>query len=352
MKHKRIIRCMALLLVLFCSLSAVVGCTGGTTQTPLEQITTDASDTHANAQTSTPTQVRVAALKGPTGMGMAKLMEDAKTETLQNAYVFTVSSAPSELSAGMIQGSFDIAALPTNLAATLYQKTQGQVCVAAVNTLGVLYILENGNSIQSVADLRGKTLYATGQASTPEYILRYVLQKNGLDPDRDLTISYMADHAELATALAANTVAIGMLPEPNVTAAMLQNDALRIALDLTQEWEKAVPGTTVMQGCIAVRSEFAQAHPDALREFLTAYEASVRFSQENPEQTAALIEAAEILPKAAIAKKALPQCNITYIAGTQMQTQLSAFLQVLFEAEAASVGGKMPDDAFYLTNLQ
>ena len=340
------LRLFAALLALMLCAAFAVGCAKtngeGDATTPAADGTSEESTT---VQPAAPTTMRVATLKGPTGMGMAKLMDDAKQEgALKNTYEFTVASAPTELTASIIKGDFDIAALPTNLAATLYQKTGGAIKVAAVNTLGVLYVLENGETVQSIADLRGKTLYATGQGSTPEYILRYVLEKNGIDPEKDLTIEYM-------TAMAAGTVSLGVLPEPNVTTAMVQNADLRVALNLTKEWEAAAPGTTVMQGCIVVSTKFAEEQPQALAEFLQAYKASVSYINENPDEGSALIEAAGIIPKAAIAKKALKNCNITYIDGEEMQQKLAAFLQVLYDASAASVGGKLPDDGFYLGAL-
>lgn len=348
------LRLFAALLALMLCAAFAVGCAktsdGGDATTPAAAEGT--SEESTTVQPAAPTTVRVATLKGPTGMGMAKLMDDAKQEgTLKNTYEFTVASAPTELTASIIKGDFDIAALPTNLAATLYQKTGGAIKVAAVNTLGVLYVLENGETVQSIADLRGKTLYATGQGSTPEYILRYILEKNGIDPEKDLTIEYMTEHSELATAMAAGTVSLGVLPEPNVTTAMVQNADLRVALDLTKEWEAAAPGTTVMQGCIVVSTKFAEEQPQALAEFLQAYKASVSYINENPNEGSALIEAAGIIPKAVIAKKALKNCNITYIDGEEMQQKLAAFLQVLYDASAASVGGKLPDDGFYLRAL-
>ena len=352
MKQRSLRLLAALLAVLLCAAFAVGCAKEGDEQAPA---TTPARTTaeETAAPPAEPTTVRVATLKGPTGMGMAKLIDDAKSEEgLKNTYEFTVASAPTELTASIIKGDFDIAALPTNLAATLYQKTEGAIRVAAVNTLGVLYVLENGETVQSISDLRGKTLYATGQGSTPEYILRYILQKNGIDPDQDLTIEYMTEHSELATAMAAGTVSLGVLPEPNVTSAMVQNESLRVALDLTKEWEAAAPGTTVMQGCIVVSTKFAQEQPQALAEFLQAYRASVSYLNENPDQGAQLIEAAGIIPKAAIAKKALKNCNIVYIDGEEMQQKLSAFLQVLYDASAASVGGKLPDEAFYLAAVK
>lgn len=294
------------------------------------------------------TDVKVATLKGPTGIGMVQLMKKAADGSAKNNYTFSLESAPDAIQALIVNGDVDIAAIPTNLAAALYKKTDGAIKVAAVNTLGVLYILEKGNTVNSVADLRGKTLYATGQASTPEYILNYVLTKNGLTPGVDVTIEYMSEHSELATALASGTVSLGMLPEPNVTSASAQNAELRVALNLTAEWEKACgEGNVPVQGCIVVSKKFAEENKAALDAFLDEYAASVEFVNGNIDEASTLVEEYGIMAKAALAKKAIPNCNIVFKAGDEMKTLLGDFLKVLFDANPKSVGGALPDDAFY-----
>ena len=293
-----------------------------------------------------PEQIRVYTLMGPTGMGMAKLISDNKESKTKQTYTFNIASAPDQISAEVIKGDFEIAAVPVNLASVLYNKTEGKIAVAGVNTLGVLYVLENGNTINSVADLKGKKIYATGQGANPEYTLRYILTKNGIDPDNDVTIEYLAEHAELATQMASGDVVLGMLPEPNVTSVLLNNKDVRIALDLTAEWRK-VANTELVQGCIIVNKDFAEKYPQALKTFLEEYKASVDYVNNNVDDAAAMIEAAGIVPKAAVAKKALPNCNIVLVEGAEMKASVSAMLNVLFEAAPKSVGGKLPDDAFY-----
>jgi ABC-type nitrate/sulfonate/bicarbonate transport systems, periplasmic components len=283
------------------------------------------------------TDIRIAALKGPTGMGMVKLMGDD-----QPHYQVSIEASPDALTPRFISGDVDIAAVPVNLASVLYNKLEGDVAVLAVNTLGVLYVLENGDSVHSVADLQGKKLYATGQAATPEYILNYLLDKNGVTAD----IEYVGEHAALATMLAGGEAEIGMLPQPNVTAAMLQNADLRIALDLTKEWNK-VSDTQLVQGVIIARKSFVENNKEAVEIFLRDYEASTKFVNENVDEAAKLIAEAEILPKEALAKKAIPTCNITFIKGGDMKTAVSGMLGVLFEANPKSIGGKLPGDDFY-----
>lgn len=283
------------------------------------------------------TDIRIAALKGPTGMGMVKLMGDDYPH-----YNVSIESAPDVLASRFISGDVDIAAAPINLASTLYNKLDGDVVVLAVNTLGVLYVLENGDTVHSVADLNGKKLYATGEGATPEYILNYLLEKNGVTAE----IEYVGEHAALAAKLAAGEAEIGMLPQPNVTAAMLQNTDLRVALNLTEEWNK-VCDTQLVQGVIIARKAFVEQNKEAVDIFLRDYEASTKFVNENVDEAAKLIAEAEILPKEALAKKAIPTCNITFIAGKDMKTAVSGMLKVLFDANPKSIGGKLPGDDFY-----
>ena len=294
--------------------------------------------------------VRATVMKGPTGMGMSKLMKDDANGTSQNDYEFTVAASPDEARNALISGTTDIAALPVNLAAVLYNKGV-DISFVGINTLGVLYILENGNTITSVEDLRGKTIYATGQGSTPQYILEYLLTKNGIDLENDITIEYIAEHAELATKLATGDAAIGILPEPNVTSALSAatqngNTALRIALDVTEEWEKFGEGE-LCQGCIVVTNQFKNEHPEQYAKFLKEYAASAEYVVTEVDEASKIIEEFGIIPKAPLAKKAIPNANICFIDGDDGIAYMQSVLNVLYNANPASVGGKLPDDAFY-----
>ena len=291
-----------------------------------------------------PITMKVAGLAGPTGVGMVKLMSDKDAGTAKNDYQFTVVSDPKEIVAGMLNSSYDIAACPVNLAATLYNKLNGNIQVLSVNTKGVLYVLENGTTINSFADLAGKKLYATGQGSTPEYILNYLLEKNGI-ADK-VTVEYVESHDELASLAAAGKATIAMLPEPKVTAAMTKNADLRIALNLTEEFEKA-SGKTLIQGVIVAKKDFVTNNPEAVKMFLSEYKASIDYTASNLDETATLCETYGIIPKAAMAKKAIPNCNIAYIDGANMKTAVAANLQLFYDANPQSIGGKMPADDFY-----
>ena len=249
----------------------------------------------------------------------------------------------------LIKGELDLAAIPANLAATLYQKTNGGIQVLAVNTLGVLYVVEKGNTVHSFADLKGRTILSTGKGTTPEYVLRYLLQKNGLDPDKDVKIEYYSEASEVTAQMAAaKKDAIAVLPQPYVTAAQMKDAALRVVLDLTKEWNK-VCGTQLITGVTVVRTAYAEEHPDVVQAFLTDYEKSVNAANTDIDGTAALCEEVGVVAKAAIAKKALPQCNIVFRRGEEMKKDISAYLQVLYDASPAAVGGKLPDDSFYWT---
>ena len=343
---------LALLLTL-CMLAALVACgaepattvpTDGTTTEPTASAESTADTTASTAAEKTPASYSVVTLKGPTGMGLASLMDKAAKGETTNTYSFTLAGDPTAVSASVIKGEVDVACVPVNLASVLYTKTNGEYICAAVNTLGVLHILENGDSVQSIADLAGKTLYATGLGATPEYILNYILEKNGLTDK--VTVEYKTEHSELAALLASGDVKLAMLPEPNVTSAMMQNADLRLALDLTAEWDK-VSDTSAVQGCVIVKKATVEANPDAFADFLADYAASVAFVNADVEDAAALCETYGIVPKAAVAKRAYPNCNIVFVTGAEMKTALSAFLGVLYDANPASIGGALPADDFY-----
>lgn len=326
---------LAFLLSLLTVLGLLSACrTGGDTPT-----TTD--DTTAAVTEPDDYTLRVGTLKGPTGMGMAKLITDNNTSKQYDIELF---GAPEDISAKLISGNLDIAAVPVNLGAVINKKTEGKYLVAAINTLGVLHIVENGETIQSIADLEGKTLYATGQGSTPEYMLNYILEANGLTGK--VTIEWKTEHSELATLLASGEVTLAMLPEPHVTTALTKKDTLRVALDLTAEWDKVSDGDAV-QGCIVVSKKAIEEHKGLVDAFLAAYQASVTYVNNNIPEASQMIAELGIVGAAAIAEKAIPRCNIVYIDGDSMIASLSAFYGVLYEANPQSVGGTMPDESLY-----
>ncbi len=293
-----------------------------------------------------PVTTRIAALKGPTAMGLVKLMSDAPSSANGPLYDFTLAGSADEVTPALIKGELDMACVPANLAAVLYGKTEGAVEVLAVNTLGVLYIVENGESVQSIADLKGKTVVAAGKGSTPEYALRYLLSESGVDPDTDVTLDWKSEHSECVVALASGQATIALLPQPFVTVAQSKLDGLRMALDLTEEWNKLDNGSTLITGVIVARREFVEQHPAAVSSFLTAYAESVEWVNANISDAAALIGEYGIVD-AAVAEKALPYCNIVCLTGAEMQEKLSGYLQVLYDADPAAVGGAMPDGDFY-----
>lgn len=340
------------LLLALSMLFALAAC--GTTGTEDPSSTGAASGAQSTAPAAQDVTLNVATLKGPTGIGMVKLMKDAKDGSTANKYNFTLAGAPDEITAKFMKGEFDIAAVPVNLAATLYNKMKGNVQVMAVNTLGVLYILENGNSIHSISDLKGKTIYATGKGATPEYILNYLLEQNGIDPEKDVTIEYKSEHAELATLMASGKAEICMLPEPNVTSVLRENKDVHRALNLTTEWDKATEKvgkkSTLAQGCIIVNKEFAQKNKGAVDKFLTEYKASVDYVTASAVDASQLVEEFGIMPKALIAELAIPNCNIIFLEGDTMKSTMQANLNVLFQANAKSIGGAMPGDDFYYSH--
>jgi NitT/TauT family transport system substrate-binding protein len=294
------------------------------------------------------TAVRIATLKGPTGVGMVGLMKAQQVGAAANNYSFTVSDSPDEVAAKVASGDVDIAAVPTNLGAALYAKTSGAVQMLAVNTLGVIYVVENGSAINSMADLKGRTIYASGQGSNPEYVLRFLLQNNGMDPDTDVHIVFKSQHDEVATLVASGQADIALLPEPFVTTVTIKNPDVRVALDLTREWAKVVTdGSQLMMGAVIARKDFVGKFPAAVASFLTEYKASIQKAATNVDGTAALCQEFAIIPSAGVAKLAIPRLNLTFIDGAEMASGVRGYFQVLYQANPKSVGGSVPDAAFY-----
>lgn len=298
------------------------------------------------SEKSVGTEINIAVLSGPTGIGAVYLMEANDNGETTNTYNFTISSVNDDVVAGLTSGEYDIAAVATNVAANLYNKTDGAIQICALNTYGVLYILENGDSIESVEDLRGKTIYATGQGANPEYVLDYILSENGIDPENDVTIEYM-DSDALVTLMATGEAEICMLPVPAVTNVMIQNSDVRIALDITEEWNKVSEEGQLTMGCVVVRTEFAEENPEAVEAFLEEYAESIENVQENVEHAAELCETYGVVAKAAVAQKAIPDCNLCCITGDEIRTTIEPYYTVLYNANASSIGGAIPDEGFY-----
>ena len=291
---------------------------------------------------ATEATLRIAGLKGPTTMGLVNLMADE----VASSYDFTMYGAADEIVPLLVKGDLDAAAVPANLAATLYNKTNGAVEVACINTLGVLYIVENGETVNSVADLKGQTIVTTGKGATPEYVLRYVLSENGVDPDSDVTIEYCSEATEALSKVQAGEATIAMLPQPFVTSALSQVEGLRVALDMNEEWQK-VAGSKLVTGVLVVRKDAVENDPEAFASFMEGYAASVEAANSDLEGTAALCEQYGVVAKAALAQKALPQCNIVFETGDEMKADLETYFNVLYAADPTSVGGTLPADDFY-----
>ncbi len=291
--------------------------------------------------------VRMGALKGPTGMVMARMMSMTETGSADYNNDYELAASADVLTPLLLKGELDVACVPANLASVLYNKTEGQIMTLAVNTLGILYIVENGNAVQSMADLKGKTIVASGKGATPEYALRYLLTENGIDPDTDVTIDWKSEHSECVVAMASGAATIALLPQPFVTAAQGKIDSLRVALDLTAEWDALDNGSALLTGVVVARRDFVESKPAAAAELLYEYAESTKWTNENPADAAQIISGYGVLESAPVAEKALPHCNLVCIAGEEMQEKLSGYLQVLFDADPASVGGKLPGDDFY-----
>lgn len=292
------------------------------------------------------TAVRIGSLKGPTSMGLVELMDQAEKGEAGADYEFTMAAAADEINAAFLKGDLDIVLIPANVASVLYNKTDGQAVVLDINTLGVLYLLESGETVQSAADLKGRTIYLPGKGTTPDYALQYILVQNGLGME-DVDLQYKSEAAEVISALQEEPEALGLLPQPAVTTACMQNEGLRIALDLTEEWDRVSTEGSLVTGVTLVRREFLEQHEALVQEFLSAHEESAKFTNENIEEAAEMVAALEIVPKAPIAAQAIPYCNITCMTGTDMQNTLCGYLTVLAGQNPEAVGGALPAEDFY-----
>ena len=291
--------------------------------------------------------IRLGGLKGPTSMGMAKLLDDAENGRTANTYTFTMAPSAGELTPQLIKGELDILAVPVNVASILYNQTQGAVQLLAASTLGVLYITEKGGeTVTDVRSLAGKTLYATGKGATPEYALTYLLAQNGLTLGEDVTVEWKSEPSEIVAFMAQEEHAIAMLPQPFVTVAQGKLEGLRVALDLSAQWDALGLDSRLITAGLLVRKAFADEHPEAVAKFLEEYAASTDYANSNPAETAALVEKLGIV-NAAVAEKALPKCNLVCITGAEMKTAVSGYLQTLYDLKPEAVGGAMPDDGFY-----
>lgn len=337
-----------LLTVLLCIAlaAAMVACaadTPATTPTGTESAPTGTESTPAETEIALEVPIKVMVLNGTTGFGMANLMDSDETGASAQDYEFSVETDASNIVAALANGSVDIAALPTNAAAAVYNKTKGQVQVLALNTLGVLYVVTDGSvTVESMADLEGKTVYAPAQ--NPTFIFQQLCKANNVNVTVDNTYAQPAD---LNTAVASGQVSIAVLPEPMVTVAKANNPDLVVALDLTAQWDQVNPAGSLVQGCVVVRKAFAAEYPAAIAAFLTEYEASITAMQKDIEGTSQKIQTYGIFAKAPVAAKAIPNCNTCFIAGEEMKTALSQFLNIMYEVAPASVGGSVPADDFY-----
>ena len=354
--------CAALAIVMMLGLTACGGNDAGTAA-PEEETPVEETPVEEEAPADTGVTMRVAAMTGPTGMGLVKMMYESgmapaegneavsveglnESEAASQAYEFLLAGTADEISPLLIKGELDAACVPANLASVLYNKTEGEIVTLGINTLGVIYVVDKGDSIQSLEDLKGKTVVSAGKGSVPEYAFRYVLAQNGIDPDKDLTIEWKSEQAECVAALASGAAEIAVMPQPYVTVAQGKVEGLRVALSLTEEWEKLDNGSAMLTGVVVARKSFIEENPAAIEAFMNDYAASVEWVNANTADAAALIGNYGIVA-AAVAEKALPYCNIVCITGTEMQEMLSGYLAALAEQAPQAVGGAVPNDDFY-----
>lgn len=344
---KQLAKRVKLLLVcaLLCGVLVVLGgCSAASSSGSQNQSSASTTSTATEEAVS----VSVASLKGPTSIGLVSFMDKAQAGETHNSFDFSICGTADEILPLLIKGNIDIACIPANAASVVYNKTDGAIQVANINTLGVLYVVSANSEITSLESLSGKTVYMTGKGTTPEYVMNYVLSQAGLA--NDVTLEYKSEATEVASVLAANENAVAVLPEPYVSALTLKNENIVPRISLTDEFNalSAASGAQLVTGVTVVRTEFAQEYPQAVEEFLAAQKASVETVNANPEAAAQLVVSASIMDNATAAARAIPRCNLVYLDGSDMKQALSGYLDVLYEQDASSVGGALPADTFYM----
>ena len=313
---------------------------------PAESTSEDVNSESEIVETVEGIDINIAGMSGPTSMGLVGMLDkSAKGETVNN-YNFTLAGAADEITPKLVKGELDIAAVPANLASVLYNNTEGKIQILAINNLGVLYVVEQGETIKSFADLKGKTIYSTGKGTTPEYALNYLLTQNGVDPAADVTIEWKSEATEIVAVLKQNPDAIAVLPQPFVTVAQTQVEGLNVALSFNDEWNALGNGSSLVTGVIVARKAFVEENPAQVAAFLDEFKASTEFINTNVEEGAVLVENL-IGVKAGVAKKAIPNCNIKFFEGEEMKAAVSGYLQTLYDQNPKATGGKMPADDFY-----
>lgn len=296
-----------------------------------------------------PVTLRIGALKGPTTMGLLFLMEDQKAKRAKNAYEFQMATGADELLPLMVSGALDVALVPANVAAILYKKTDGAVAVVDVNTLGVLYLVSSDPAVTGLGDLKGRTIYLTGKGTTPDCVLQYLLKDAGYQ-EGDVTLEYKSEATEVAAILAEKEDALGFLPQPFVTAACMQNEKLQVVISANDAWMELQPEgerTGLVTGVTVIRREILEKYPNAVKTFLEEHAASAKAINDDPDAGAKLAVEAGIVGKEPIARKAIPNCNVTCLTGAEMKEALSSYLKILFDFDKTTVGGQLPGDDFY-----
>ncbi len=362
MKHLKL-PALLLALVLLLTLAACKPAAAGPSQSPSEEPSQSAPPSAEPTQepspepTETPSsvehgEIRLAVLSGPTGIGAAKLLDrvdNSPADLSYGNYKYDIYTDNSELVAGLTKGEIDIATVASNVAVNLYNKTDGGVQIIAVGTLGVLHILEGGggDTVHSIADLAGKTVYCAGQGANPEYILRYLLRENELEAGADVEVVF-ADASEISAKLLSGDIQYAMLPVPAATAAIAKGEGkIRAAVDVTEAWDALQNGSQLVMTAVVVRTEFAETYHDLVEHFLTDYEASIQYVNNNVDAAAELVAGYGITPSAGIAKQAIPQCHLAFISGSDMMGAISNYFIELYSIAPAAVGGSLPDDAIY-----
>jgi NitT/TauT family transport system substrate-binding protein len=291
--------------------------------------------------------VVVESLRGPTGLGIAKLAGDNPILPGDFDVEYRFSSAPDVTVSNVLSGEADIAALPTNVAARLYSAGV-PYRILAVNTLGVLYIVSTDPAIEDLGDLEGRELLVSGRGANPDIILRALLEGRGIDPDEDLAIRY-ANHTEAAQLLLSGREQSALLPEPFVTRVLQQSPGARIAVDIQEEWQRQLgAGSTIGLGCIVVHNRLVEEEPAFVATFLEEYLASVEWVRSNPEQAGPIVEELGVGFTAEEAREAIPRANLVGLFGVEAYRAIDPYFRALYAFDPASLGGSLPGQDLFV----
>ncbi|MDX9846980.1 MAG: MqnA/MqnD/SBP family protein [Tenuifilaceae bacterium] len=289
--------------------------------------------------------VTIATLKGPSAMGMIKLI-DSLNHTSDKRIRVEILNEPIQVRKMVIDGTADFAILPTTMAAILYNRGIDYQ-LAAIPVWGTLYLFGTDTTITAWNMLRGKTINLMGKGMTPDVLFKHLLIENGINPDVDVRLDYrFPTHIDLANAVAAGQAKLGVISEPLVSLVMERNSKIKAIFDLNAEWQK-VMDMPIAQTAFLVKGELANANKELVDRILKSYDYSTQWVNQNPDSAAHLIVKYDILPSVEVARKSIPRSNLYFSRVRSIRMEIESYLNVFYQMNPDIVGGRLPDENFY-----